>query len=232
MIGIIIGIYLKDISLYFCILELIVLITYIFFKMKKKNSKTLNKILILIFVLIIAIKQVSILDNKYEKLEEKLDYENVKVEGIVQDIYQKNNSYIANLLLEKENIKVLIYIKNYDEESIKYGDKIEVIGKYNKPEVSRNYKGFDYKEYLKTQNIVGSISCTFNDIKIVSKNNYNIILKIIYDIKQFVNNKIEQNVDSNNQKLLSGILIGDKNNLDKSIINDFKNSSLSHMLAF
>ena len=231
MIGIIIGIYLKDISLYFCVLEIGLLIIFIILKIKKKNNKVINKILLSVLILIISIKQVSILENKYEKIETKLDYENIKVEGIVQDIYQKNNSYIANLLLEKENIKVLIYIKNYDKESIKYGDKIEVIGKYNKPEVSRNYKGFDYKEYLKTQNIVGSISCTFNDIKIVSKNNYNIFLKIIYDIKQFINNKIEQNVDIDNQKLLSGVLIGDKNNLDKSIINDFKNSNLSHMLA-
>ena len=40
---------------------------------------------------------------------------------------------------------------------LEYGDIIEFKGKYTKPSSKRNYGGYDYSLYLKTQNIYGSI---------------------------------------------------------------------------
>ena len=56
----------------------------------------------------------------------------------------------------------------YSEEELKklaYGNKIIFTGKYEEPADRRNYKGFSYKEYLKTEGIYGIVKVEFTNVK-------------------------------------------------------------------
>lgn len=53
---------------------------------------------------------------------------------------------------------------------LSYGDKISIKGEYEEPEEARNESGFNYKEYLKTIQVYGSINSLSSDIKVLKKN--------------------------------------------------------------
>ena len=77
--------------------------------------------------------------------------------------------------------------KQKNQTFIKYGDKVYFEGEYIKPEKQKNYKGFNYCQYLKTLNIYGTINV--NNIKVIDENNLNVILLISNKLRtQIINN--------------------------------------------
>ncbi len=44
-----------------------------------------------------------------------------------------------------------------DIPSMKYGDSLYIEGEFKQPEEARNYKGYNYKQYLKTKKIIGTV---------------------------------------------------------------------------
>ncbi len=114
---------------------------------------------------------------------------------------------------------------------MQYGDLIEVDGEYIIPSEARNYKGFDYREYLKSKKIYGTIKNSNKNIKIIKENNINIVLKLSNNIRNYIINTSNKLLPEKTSSLLVGILIGDKSGISEEIIEDFKISNLSHMLA-
>ena len=123
-----------------------------------------------------------------------------------------------------------LYTKN-DEKELEYGDLIEINGEYTDPSKARNYKGFDYSEYLKTKKIYGSIKADRNQVKIIEKNKLNSILILSNKIRNCIVDKSSDLLPEETSSLLVGILIGDKTEISEDIIENFKISNLSHMLS-
>lgn len=99
-------------------------------------------------------------------------------------------------------------------------------GKLEIPKIATNYKGFDYRQYLKTQKIQGIVIA--DNVKILKakyKNN------LIYQIQKKIKAIIKEKLPSETGDLLLAILLGDKKDLSEQIQINFKNSNLSHMLA-
>lgn len=128
-----------------------------------------------------------------------------------------------------KNKKFYINIKRNKAGKLKYGDLISLKGKYLIPSKARNYKGFDYREYLKTKKIYGTIK--IDSYKIIEKNNLNYFLIISNNIRGFIINKSNSLLSKETSALLNGILLGDKSGIEEDIIEDFKESNLSHLLA-
>ena len=78
-------------------------------------------------------------------------------------IQTKNHSYEMPGKKDNINIKTfgdLHYFKKFDDrklelisenlskEELEYGEKIDINGEFIEPSKARNYKGFDYSEYL------------------------------------------------------------------------------------
>ena len=125
--------------------------------------------------------------------------------------------------------KFIVYVK--DKIQLKVGDIIEFDGKYNKPDSARNEGGFDYNLYLKSKNLKRSFSV--DSCKIVGKDN-SLSIKItefFSDIRTKIKECFEQNLSKENAALLCGLTIGDKSNLDKDVIEKYRDASLSHVLA-
>lgn len=143
---------------------------------------------------------------------------------------ERSNSYNVKIIesnIEKtKNTKIIIYTKK--EIDLKYGDIVKISGDFSKGEVARNYKGFNYRNYLKQSKIYGSMYAT--NIKVVGHKS-SIIEKIFILKSKFYDTLEKIYNDENIIAFLKGILLGDSNNLDDEIKDNFKDSSMSHVLA-
>lgn len=130
---------------------------------------------------------------------------------------------------EYKNKKFYLNVKKSNSKVLEYGDLIELKGEYVIPSEARNYKGFDYREYLKTKKIYGTIK--LENFKVIEKNNLNYFLLLSNKIRGYIINKSNELLPRETSTLLNGILLGDKSQIEEDIIEDFKASNLSHLLA-
>lgn len=187
------------------------------------NKKVLKTIIVFS---IISNSIVLYQSSRYENLYKGADGEVIKITGIV--LGKANDNYILKVLNKKyKNSKV--YLSNV-RKSLEYGDKIEITGKFIEPSRRTNYKGFDYKNYLKTLGIYGSISA--KDVKIISKDNTNLLFRFANKLSKKLNDIIENlNLKNEQKELLRGILLGNKENMPEEILNNFSASNISYILA-
>lgn len=126
--------------------------------------------------------------------------------------------------------KFLLDVKKKDySKELEYGDIITFNGIYKKPNVQRNYGGYDYSLYLKTQNIYGTFDGSQIELKLKNKGSF--VQKGIISFKEYIKGILKANLDENEAELCIGLVIGDRTNLSENIQEDFKTSNLTHMLA-
>lgn len=250
IIGIIMGLYLQiSIASFVLFISLILLIFIIFEKkilkfIKSKKIKAyysvLNvhiKILIFLVILIVAFAQIKyyegIFENKYKNIKE--DDEISIIGTIVSDPQEKEykTKYILkidtiNSDKKYKNTKVILYTKK-EKETLKYGDKIELVGNFKLAQERRNPGGFDYRFYLKTKKIYGIV--TTKNTKKLKENNANIISMIANKTANVIKNQSKKLLKNREACLLIGLLIGDTDEIDEETKEDFRNSNLTHMLA-
>ena len=141
---------------------------------------------------------------------------------IISDIQEKEYKKVCTAKIVRNNKKILINIKmSQDIPSIKYGDSLYIEGEFKQPEEARNYKGYNYKQYLKTKKIIGTVE--LEKVKILKSSNGS----FIHNIQKYIRDTINGTLTD----LLLAILLGDKDKLSEDIQESFKTSNLSHMLA-
>lgn len=165
---------------------------------------------------------------------DKIYPENINFTSIAEVVSLKNekeksNSYIIKIISsnvkKSKNTKIILYTQK--NENLKYGDIIKISGMFSKAEVARNYKGFNYRNYLKQSKIYGSIYC--KDVEKI--NHKSSLLEKIYSLKVKLYYTLDNIYTNDTNAFLKGILLGDSSNLNDEIKDNFKNSSMSHVLA-
>ena len=235
IIGILGGLYLKSMAFIFFIAIIIILIKKInnkYIRFLRRFFQKYTEILILVSVILGYIHTI-ILENKYDTLY--MDNQEISEDCIIigeKEEKQYNDLYkvkIVNSKYEKRN-GTYMYIRVNKKNNIKYGNLIHITGNYVEPDVDRNEKGFNYKNYLKTLKIFGTI-----DIKnyyVVKEESINKLLLYSNKLKQRLKNNVETVITKDeNSSLLIGMLIGDIENLSEEIEEDFLNSNLYHILS-
>ena len=202
-------------------------------KIKRYYDLLFSRYLIILTIFAIISNFYIIITNyKYDNLYK--DVTKLNVCGVIVEEMSQNDfydRYVVKILQGKyKNTKLILKVKK-DKIDIKLGDLIDVSGEFEEPSVRRNYNGFDYKQYLKTKKIYGTIKVDFNKIKIVKKNQIDTITLLADKVKSYITYASDQMFPKEISGLFVGILIGDKENITEEIEEDFKNSSLSHMLA-
>lgn len=125
---------------------------------------------------------------------------------------------------------ITVYIRVKGKNNLQYGDEILFQGKFVTPDSARNDKGFDYKQYLKSNGIVGTL--TTNQVKIIAANQGKVLEKIACNTQSIMEQEIRKNIpQKEHQDILIGILLGNDEEIEQEIKEDFVNSSLSHILA-
>lgn len=229
--GIIWGLYFK-ISIAFFVVPVIFIGIYL--SRKKKIKKYFIWFLI---SLVISNLQITLLEKsfseKYKNIGENLEIVGTVISNPIDKEYKNQYTLKVEKINENkkyQNTNLQLNVKK-EKENLSYGDKIIVKGNFEEASTARNEGGFDYKQYLKTKKIYGIVTVDKKDVKVVNKNNANVIELLANKVRNSMKEKIEQNLTDATSGLLSGMLIGDKSNLPKEIQEDFRNSSLSHILA-
>jgi len=225
------GLYLKSITRFLCTLF------YVWYLFINKNIDKLLKVL-LIISFVIGMLNIYFLVNKQKLVKEYLQTinNNEKTlifgymssdisEGEYKDSFLVDVQTINNKNFSKQNIKLKVYISE-EFKSIEPGDSILLSGKYNDFNSYNNFGVFNYKEYMIRKNIYGRFEC--NSIKIIKKED-NKIICLRYKVLSFIKNKIKENITE--YGVLTGIIIGDKSEISEEVINNFSQSSISHILA-
>ena len=219
IIGIIYGLYLKtSMAIFFIFFLIPSIIKY------KKFYKNRKIIITLLASAIIFSSYINILNNKYEKFYKNIRNE-IEIEAIIIS-EAKDADYYKVYSIKSKDKRFILYTNNIN---LKYGMRIKIRGDFLEPEERRNYKGFDYKQYLKTRKIYGSIKS--NNIEIIGKEQTNIIARTSNNVRNKIIETANKILPNYTQGLLVGILIGEKTKIPENIIENFSISSLSHILA-
>lgn len=243
ILGIIVGLYFNKsiVLIYFPI----IIILFINKKLKKEQKKKLkllsikryfryikiyftsNTILLIMISSIISNSITIYLNKEYNEIQEELEkQEDISCTGIIiSDKEEKEyaNKYKIKLKYNKKNISCFITTNKTIE--LEYGDEVFFSGNYITPEGQRNYKGYDYKRYLKQLKIYGTIKCS--QIKKISKGQSIPILRISNKIKS----NIKEILGEHRSGIFLGLMIGEKDDIQKEIQEQFQNASMSHILA-
>ena len=233
IIGIVWGLSFKVVLIFCSIIAICMLIV-------EKNKNILRiiklvinkKVTILLLIFIIAgFIHIKFLKYDYEKIY--ISLENVNIVGTIVSS-KKEKQYINEYKIETEKInniklkkKFILLTKNKE---IEYGNKIKLEGTYIKPSKSRNYRGFDYSNYLKTENIYGTIEQN-GKIELIKEKNINYFFIILYKVKNKIIKNINNKFPEETRGVFLGILLGDKSSIEEDVRQNFADSSLSHILA-
>jgi len=243
IIGILMGLYFKiNIALFvlFCLAILvIVLILNLKYRQNKKKLLKLNKTLIIISLITLILSYVNIKnsENKYNYIRNTIVGER-KFSGEIISI-EKENDYFYNYVLQvkdsqiNKNYRVLLKIKKQKNQTqvYKYGDYITGIGDFSKPEVQRNYKGFDYSAYLKTKKISVICQTDMSKIKVQKNNSHFEINMWIMNLRCKLKLNLRDILPQDRYDIASALLLGDSSNINENQKEMYSKANVSHILA-
>ena len=129
------------------------------------------------------------------------------------------------------NTKSLAKLQNKNITNLEFGDKVKIKGEFIKPEKQRNYKGFDYNNYLKQKDILGTIQVQELEKINQNKSLKNNFINLVNNYVQSLKNKAYQILPEKIASLFIGIVFGDRSMIDEETVQNFNASSLSHILA-
>ncbi len=235
ILGIIMGLYLKSITLFILFFIICILLCIITKKYKYIFSFFIFFILFYTYTVIV--------ENNYKNIYETYENKEIKIQGIIvsnpeekeyKNVYKIQVTKIENIETKEKytkNFNLLCNVKKENDICLDYGDEIEFITTYKVPSVSRNEGGFDYMQYLKTKKIAGTVDVNAKEIILIAKNKATFIKSIINKFKNNLIQKVTTILPKDSSGICIGLLLGDKSLISEEIQNNFKQSSLSHMLA-
>lgn len=192
----------------------------------------MNKILKIILIigiiwgLYLNIALIFSFDKKYPE-----ELELIAVAQVVSNKIEKEKSNCYTVKILESNFanarktKIIVYTDKSC--NLQYGDIIKFSGDFSKGAKRRNYKGFSYRNYLKQSKIYGSVYVKEPQILGHKSSIFEKIGKLklkLYDV-------LEKLYEPDENAFLKGVLLGDSSDLDEETKENFKNSSMSHVLA-
>ena len=168
---------------------------------------------------------IAIVDSNKEEKEYKDTYEIEIIE--YRNVGSKENEKYKE---EKyKNTKLILSVNRNKNIELEYGDKVLIKGEFVEPSEARNYGGFDYKEYLKSIKIHGTIKA--DSIEILAKNSNNPIFTFANNINLKIKENINKLIPEKYSAIFTGLILGDTSKVEKEINDNFKIANISHVLA-
>lgn len=236
IIGILGGLYVNYIA-FFCFILIIVIGMFCIRKVNIKYCRFIRKKLAKYSEILILISMIfgyfytTMLGKKYDTIyiaDEELNEYCVVISEKEEKGY--NNIYRIKIINSNKRNGRELYLSVNKKADIEYGDLLFISGTYIKPDVARNERGFNYKEYLKSIGIYGTVE--INNYKVIKKQKINKLQLYTKKLKECLKANIEKVVKKEeNKNLLIAMILGDTENLSKDIKEDFLNSNLYHILS-
>jgi competence protein ComEC len=225
--------------LFLILLSVFIFVFGKFFASHEDRQKILLIVLFLISFVIGALRyEIKDYLPKDKNLENNLGNK-AQLIGIVSDEpTQKENQTqiiveLKNIIISRTTIPVYgkAMVSTDPNQNLKYGDRVQIEGKLKTPSnfVSTSTNEFNYVGYLLKDEIQYTID--FAKVDIQSRGNGNFLKSILFDIKNSFTQNLNKNINEPESSLMSGILLGGKNALDKETSNTFRIAGLSHVVA-
>lgn len=242
ILGIIVGLYFKSIALFVVAVILLVLfITHFLIKSFIGKKKAITILIIFLISFILLASATILQEDNFAKINRKYHQQEIEIQAIVvsdkvekeyKDVYYIQVIKVGNKE-KRQNFKMILNVKKQKDKkiSLEYGDMIYFKGIYEQPSVARNEGGFDYRQYLKTKKITGVTTIKAEGIKVIDKNKTSRIARTIHNIRRDIVEKVRRILPEDTANLCTGLLVGEKSELSEEIQENFRKSSLSHMLA-
>lgn len=149
---------------------------------------------------------------------QKIDYENINLQGVVTSVKEKTNS--NQVIVRSNKLKYIFYD---DKKTLKIGDYIEVSGNLTQGDTNHIPLLFNYQRYLKENNIKGIIKdITYEKIK---------TSVTIYTIHQKVLNYFNFHFKGQTRGFLKALLIGNKTSLGEELIEEISSVGIGHLFV-
>ena len=213
-------------------------------KLFNSKIKIVTVILILLLIFFRIYNRFYTFNKKYNYLSnlKTLNLEIINKKGVTEDkisylVKYNGDKFILNFYRDKEESSQDFYEKyNYSPMYV-----ITAVVKLSENKKLNNPYEFDYKKYLNSNNIVGVLnvygSVTKNTkVKIKQENKItNLIInklkKCLLDLKEYINKKLEKNLDNRHMNFFKSIIYSDDLFLDEDISKNFKECGTSFMLT-
>ena len=238
IIGILGGLYTNSIA-FFCFTIILAMCFWGIRKINNKYFRFLRRFLKRYTELLILISMTfgflytNILEQKYDTIyEAKGEIEEHCIVIAEKEPKEYKDLYKVKIVNSKNSARngTKLYIRVNKKANIEVGDMLLINGTYLEPDVARNERGFNYKEYLKTLEIYGTVE--INHYKVIKKGRINKLILYTARLKEILKSNISKVIKkAENKNLLIAMILGDTEDLSEELKTDFLNSNLYHILS-
>ncbi len=155
------------------------------------------------------------------EMKQTYNYQEIQVNTNFFQLYDKRYQTNGRVLLRVYGV----------EPVINFGDVIKAEVLLQEPELPGNFGEFNYRDYLTRQNIFLTDSVEINKLEIIGHSKNLSINALIYGIKNRITQKIEKIYKSPGKGFIKAILIGDKTEISRELIDLFQDAGIMHILA-
>lgn len=225
--------YTFEINIFFYII-LFLLIGISIFILLKFYKKTASTFLILIIIFSVGF----FLGYFRFKVFEKINYpefnhlllENIKTKMIISSEPEKRK-FRTKLILKfpDSHSKAIAWIPNYPR--FNYGDLVKIDGFLVPPKnfKSRLGRDFDYISYLKKDNVFYELK--IKEINFIEGGHGHPLKTILFEFKNKLLINIQKYIPVPESFLLGGILLGEKEDMGKELLADFRETGVIHIVV-
>lgn len=238
IVGILGGLYTNSIA-FFCFTIILAMCLWGIRKINNKYFRFLRRFLKRYTELLILISMTfgflytNILEQKYDTIyEAKGEIEEHCIVIAEKEPKEYKDLYKVKIVNSKNSARngTKLYIRVNKKANIEVGDMLLINGTYLEPDVARNERGFNYKEYLKTLEIYGTVE--INHYKVIKKGRINKLILYTARLKEILKSNISKVIKkAENKNLLIAMILGDTEDLSEELKTDFLNSNLYHILS-
>lgn len=237
IIGILGGLYINSIA-FFCFILIIAMcllgirkINNKYFRFLRRFLKRYTELLILISMTF-GFLYTNILEQKYDNIYEEEEIAEHCIVIADKEPKEYKDLYKVKIINSKNSARngTKLYIRVNKQANIEVGNMLVIDGTYVEPDVARNERGFNYKEYLKTLEIYGTVE--INHYKVIKKGRINKLILYTARLKEILKSNISKVIKKEeNKNLLIAMILGDTEDLSEELKTDFLNSNLYHILS-
>src|SRR6187455_2773781 len=169
-------------------------------------------------------------------------YENALIVTLIENPVEKTRSYKANasvdhILQNDSCIKtkgtiILYFKKDSSLSTLEYGSQLIITKPLQEIKNSDNPGGFNYKRYSLFQGITHQVYLKENEFEILPTTNKNFFRQFINTSRAKVLNILRKNIKGEKELgLAEALLIGYKDDLDKTLVQSYSNTGVVHVIA-
>src|SRR6187399_339317 len=172
----------------------------------------------------------------------KYKYENALIVTLIEIPVEKTKSYKANasvdyILQNDSCIKtkgtiILYFKKDSTPSTIGYGSQLIITKPLQEIKNSGNPGGFDYKRYSLFKGITHQVYLKQDEFEILSTTNKNLVQQFLNKSRTKVLSILRKNIKGEKELgLAEALLIGYKDDLDKTLVQSYSNTGVVHVIA-